>query len=810
VKELQNNRTSSGDATTIGYFFFMSDNPTHALASAAYASILAQLLHIRRQDSAFMNKFVFAMSKATDGHEKATSLEVVDLLHICIRELESFYLIMDGIDECDDNQSLLRNLPLMAMHSNVKVLLLSRVNVASLNRLVPKSSQLAIDRSATSDDIRMYLTTQVDLMIDEELIPQTADLVDLVDHLVKGADGMFLWAKLMNTYLNSPALTPAMRMRTINTVILPEGLESMYNRILGLIAQGGRTEQDLARRIIMWLTHAIRPLNFIELHEALTMGEETSDSKYSNRFTDLRETISVVCGGLVEYYAGPSWQGGTSFRFIHLSVREYFATSLSFANGIVPSNYLAHSILTRSCLQHLIAISPKEQWSVEQGALVKSFKAYAVYHWMDHLAEISVQLSHSGVRNLPDFEDTVDQIVPTLDKFLETPTAISLWVDAYYSLTSQPLLNLMYKHPRFEQLQRFMTWTSCLPDQMKFSTQLRELCQKLHAFAFDMKVVIESWGEKLLQSPSTIWDEVSAFVKSPFLAGSSATIVTSLASNKPENSASSSNALCTISSTASNGKLNGVLSIWPSRAYEEQWKHLRPESPYSILLPLCTDWRARYQVWSNEQNPVCKFDIRIPLRETEISLQMRQSFRQESANDWKTSFALVISDDALSFVILRTLYRLCPATVNKAASFESTVIPIDLLPASSARWSEDLQAFDPSKLGIANLPPGLHFLHHDWYKYHWAFSRDGHYLFFSDCFGAPTMTQLAVFEVPGSGLLKIGLVGYSSFQTIFGRKHALVEKLAFHPKRSLLIYWNNNNLNLWNFKNRKLVIGLSV
>jgi hypothetical protein len=49
-----------------------------------------------------------------------------------------------------------------------------------------------------------------------------------IQQMVRGADGMFFWAKLMIIYLNSPVLTPSSRRRTIKEIMMPEDLDAMY------------------------------------------------------------------------------------------------------------------------------------------------------------------------------------------------------------------------------------------------------------------------------------------------------------------------------------------------------------------------------------------------------------------------------------------------------------------------------------------------------------------------------------------------------------------------------------------------------
>ena len=51
--------------------------------TAAYRSILAQLLFRHRHEQNMIDKFSFAMNHVSHGQLKATSLELIDLLQFC-------------------------------------------------------------------------------------------------------------------------------------------------------------------------------------------------------------------------------------------------------------------------------------------------------------------------------------------------------------------------------------------------------------------------------------------------------------------------------------------------------------------------------------------------------------------------------------------------------------------------------------------------------------------------------------------------------------------------------------------------------
>src|SRR5262249_24746373 len=95
--------------------------------------------------------------------------------------------------------------------------------------------------------------------------------------------------------------------------------------------------------------------------------------------------------------------------------------------------------------------------------------------------------------------------------------------------------------------------------------EIAGLCHDLGEFEKDMQELQLQWGPNLLRTPEIIWDEVTAFTPSRFLLQSLSTKTTSLSPRAIKSSSSSGSPLCTISDAASDGKLMGILSIWPSR-----------------------------------------------------------------------------------------------------------------------------------------------------------------------------------------------------------------------------------------------------
>ena len=217
---------------------------------------MAQILQQSRNDTDLLSKISFAMASATGGQMQASQGELIELLHVCLRGFQNVYIVIDGIDECDNAKEFIHILFGVCEESSAKLLLFSRPNVASLRKAVKLERRIIIDKRIVQDDIELYLKRKVNDLLEDQLLVGKLKNTELVSHLLLGADGMFLWARLMISYLNSPALTPSQRIQTIKSVRLPEGLDAVYERSLALIGRANVAEQDLVRRVFIWLAHA--------------------------------------------------------------------------------------------------------------------------------------------------------------------------------------------------------------------------------------------------------------------------------------------------------------------------------------------------------------------------------------------------------------------------------------------------------------------------------------------------------------------------------------------------------------------------
>ena len=83
---------------------------------------------------------------------------------------------------------------------------------------------------------------------------------------------------------------------------LPQGLNDNYARTIDRIKSQGSDCWDLAQKVLLWLSNALKPLSLGELQEAVAV--ETGMTSIGTRDLDDTESLISACAGLVVLESG--------------------------------------------------------------------------------------------------------------------------------------------------------------------------------------------------------------------------------------------------------------------------------------------------------------------------------------------------------------------------------------------------------------------------------------------------------------------------------------------------------------------------
>ncbi|KAK3998072.1 hypothetical protein QBC44DRAFT_375961 [Cladorrhinum sp. PSN332] len=580
------------------YHFFRFDLETTTSPTAAFRSLLSQLLWRSQKNRNIIDKFAFLMGlnphSATQQH--ATPSVIVDLLEASLSN--SDFIIVDGVDEY----------------------------------------------------IRKFSFNGILRLVDDGVLPGiAADKVDeLTEHLVRGADGMFLWSRLMIEYLQSSALSRERRMTTIKNINFPEGLEKMYLRILLLINQSGKTTAELASSVFTWLTHQRQPMTSLQTRQALCVQKVWLTGDDREEVAEFEKAVIMSCHGLVEMESVSSWTiSGRGFRFIHLTARDVFLSLAQSGSGVFEnitsaSKAVANLNAGKCCLEQLLFQSPcqtlsgkfSEGISAAQLAEMLPFTDYAALHWIDHMAETVPQDTEASSTQ---FRKAFDRFTAQLSAFLRKPKTLSSWLEAYYT-TSSP--HTKEGGPPASQIRN---WCAEIFDlsQVMHLNYASEIHKSALELATDLERICMTWHDSMIAMPHIVWDEAGAMGQ-----GTSGIFFT------PESARVTSRALeaptgtrklvpdFSKSAISADGSVLGVLGIWD---WDGQWGE---------------DWVSTYELWSMDTG---KSGRLARVAETHFySLDGRK--KQDLMLTYQSGGhgALSISPDCLSFAVFTDIIRLEP------------------------------------------------------------------------------------------------------------------------------------------------------
>ncbi|OAL43415.1 hypothetical protein IQ07DRAFT_685759 [Pyrenochaeta sp. DS3sAY3a] len=694
IEELSDARSRSDQEPQVFYFFFKAGLTECNDPAAPLRSFLAQLFHTKRNDMDIIDRFAFIMEESSLGSLVAARSALLELLQLCIDRSGNVIFVIDGVDECDDPEAVVKDLIGLSNEANVKLLMFSRPNVSALFKTVPEQQRLNI-KDKNNMDIEVFVNSKLDEMVDEKLLPSNVDLPQLRDHLILGANGMFLWIRLMVSFLNSPAITRRQRSEAIMNILTPEGLESMYDRIALLIRSGHSAERCLARHVFTWLLHAQRSLTTQELQVAISQnsGSQPFDE---DEFADFTRGVIMSCAGLVEIQTTTVPTHGSdmlSFQFIHLSVREYLTSNEMNTNRTATCAHVSCSCITISrseslsgladkCLSVLSYNLPTQPLSgsldsdTTKGQVHVMFPlvGYAICHWVDHLEQA---WSHENIIN-----GRLTVTLNSFQKFLSLKRTLMAFIEASYVFRTPSVTN------RLDNIRRNFF---ALESEAGFDHDLlSKLADDTSELARYLSVLEKEWAHQLIQSPKAIWEEVTAFTKSWLVEQTGHTQLHTLIMEPPESQSISSRYLSKISELSADGKTVAILSIWPSKAFEQSAQSsMRPVE--SMIHVICTDWVARYELWSVSNNPQCIADGCIPLDANEIHLQFQRSMWQDNpawaAGFWRMQLPIAVSPDTRLICIIRTVYLFTVSKRNEA-TMHAVVLPLKLKQYRGAIWPE--------------------------------------------------------------------------------------------------------------------------
>lgn len=392
-------RENSGP--NVGIIYFFCDNKTENLekrrlpfiAKTLASQLLGQIASSFPRD---VEACLLQFEMFGDKDEMVPML-FQDTLKRIGKHFSKIFLILDGLDECDDVHNLLRLLDgTNTMPSIFQILLASR-DIGSIRSLVLRMAKkvvqsIHISQEQIKQDVEKFVHSRMRQLDIRDLGSEDEAAKSLVD----GCDSLFLLARFRIESLKKSGIHTRQDLKDA-LFALPDDLTKFYDKTLEALK--GNHERGTARKIFMWVIYSRRQLSFEELVEAV--------SRPGTKLT--RRGLDELCGGLL--VSKPLHNGnpaGDLIELAHSTVKEYIFYFVWGTTPLSPPLGDKNACHSEIVLVMLVYMDHLQNQQVNTYQLL----SYVCENWIQHLFEITQLTS---------------QLVESVDRFLRSENCFRWW-----------------------------------------------------------------------------------------------------------------------------------------------------------------------------------------------------------------------------------------------------------------------------------------------------------------------------------------------------------------------------------------------
>lgn len=321
------------DNAQVLYFFCKAGDPEKRSALQVLRTLLAQLL---RSDMALSE--VIEEIYYNNGHAVAQSLaDVQAALSLALQatQLPAVYIVIDGLDECQNNLTLIQILLEFTNSTDtgqraVRLMFCTRNDTTIWDKLKDHGNFLWLDATYRSASIRAYALQRVS---DMRVLSSKRLQQETADEVCNAAQGLWLYARLM---LDEIKHLPNIIMIQHQLRNIPRGLQQLYTQILTTLASTIDDWQlGVAQQIFLW----------VDINDFLLAGEEDSLSlavletalQYVSMGEPVHDPIPLVRrlgGHMVDFFQADG--SPATLDFIHQTAYQYVKWSSTAPCAQVP------------------------------------------------------------------------------------------------------------------------------------------------------------------------------------------------------------------------------------------------------------------------------------------------------------------------------------------------------------------------------------------------------------------------------------------------------------------------------------------
>ena len=299
----------------VAYFFCKHDVPESLQARTIIGSLAQQLLRT-------VSDLSIPAKSYEDTHTTGDTEQVLEMLFQGFSNKVEVYLVLDGLEECDNEEKEMLLQAIRKIQEKLKVLVCASSREEPNRGLQLITNQLLASRVVlmpdNNPDIEAFVEADLERCLTQNrlTIGDPALILEIQDALLKGSQGMFLWVALQIQSLCSMKTDHAIREALAE---LPKDLSETFARIL---QKSGRSDPALQAKTLQLVLAAWRPLTTDELREALSVIPGDATWNPSKTLNDVYSALAC-CGCLLAVD-----EEEFTVRVIHHSVKKYILDGL--------------------------------------------------------------------------------------------------------------------------------------------------------------------------------------------------------------------------------------------------------------------------------------------------------------------------------------------------------------------------------------------------------------------------------------------------------------------------------------------------
>ncbi|KAI1113983.1 putative zinc finger protein [Nemania sp. NC0429] len=486
-------------APTVLFFYCKHNNSERDNFVALGRSLLVQFL---QQDIGLLPTFY---QKSCRGGENVLASPVVvkELLSLAFGNCKSAYIILDGLDECPQDQrkditqwfrKLVEELPIDEPE-RLRCLFISQDDGRARKDFAGLAS-IEIRANDNKNDIEEYSRIEANKLRESCLLLTEEKATLIANAVVNSAGGLFLLAKLI--WINLSGHTSIARLEEeLKPGVFPSKISHAYNRIMARITeQAPQAAIEDSLRLLGWLVCAKRTLKWREIQVMNSIDLDMQAVELERR--SFIKSPKDLCASLVEI------RSDGTLEFVHLTAK-LFLLDEKYVNATAEELKLA-----TLCIDYLnlpAYVDPPTEEGVINGDY--GFMDYAVIYWLRHF-EAGVALETD--RDLQE----IKQLAESLEIFISHH-----WTSPSAGLTlakrQSEKLQFFKVLPFYTQLERVIASTR---KQLKFFghmkkdeialnfvdivTKVRDILERIISGPIDpcrQKTIEERYGSNLFKCP---------------------------------------------------------------------------------------------------------------------------------------------------------------------------------------------------------------------------------------------------------------------------------------------------------------------